>query len=136
GVLYPAWADNSSTLVGNPNPPNFDVATAKVTGPGAASTSTGGTTTGGTTTGGVTTPFVPRPPDRFDPNETSDHAFSFGVLSAGTQTTTGLLISRLPNELVDNNWWRWQAGQDGTFTVQIDYQSFDGGDLNLRLFNL
>jgi hypothetical protein len=37
---------------------------------------------------------------------------------------------------VDYNWWRWQAGQNGTFTVQITYQSFDGGDLNLRVFTL
>jgi hypothetical protein len=131
GIIYPAWADNSTTLAGNPNRPNFDIATAKVTGPGAAST--GGGPTGGGPTGGT---FVPRPPDRFDPNETSDQAFSFGVLSAGTQTITNLLISRLPNGFVDNNWWRWQARQNGTFTVQINYQSFNGGDLNLRLFTL
>jgi hypothetical protein len=37
---------------------------------------------------------------------------------------------------VDNNWWRWQAGQNGTFTVTINYKSFDGGDLQLRLFTL
>jgi hypothetical protein len=37
---------------------------------------------------------------------------------------------------VDNNWWRWQAGQSGTFTVQINYQPFNGGDLNLRVFTL
>lgn len=126
-VFYPGWADNSTTLTGNPNRPNFDVAVARVTGPGAASS---------TTPGGGTTPFVPRPPDSFDPNQTSDQAFSFGVFSAGSQTIPNQLISRLPNGLVDNNWWRWQAGQDGTFTVQIDYQSFDGGDLNLRLFTL
>jgi hypothetical protein len=138
GVLFPSWADNSTTLGGNPNLPNFDVAFARVTGPGAA---TGGGSTGGGSTGGGSTggggggTFVPRPPDRFDPNETSDRAFFFGVLT-GTQTTSNLLISRLPNGLVDNNWWRWQAGQSGTFTVQINYQSFDGGDLNLRLFTL
>jgi hypothetical protein len=131
GVFYPAWADNSSTLAGNPNRPNFDVATAKVTGPSAASTPTGGGPTGG-----GTNPFVPRPPDRFDPNETSNEAFSFGILSAGTQTTTNLLISRLPDGLVDNNWWRWQAGRSGTFTAQINYQPFSGGDLNLRVFTL
>ena len=130
GVYYPGWADNSTSLIGNPNRPNFDIAVAHVVGPGAASTTTGG----GTTT--PPTPFVPRPIDSFDPNETSDEAFSFGVVSPGAQTITGLLISRLPNGLVDNNWWRWQAGQAGTFTVEIDYQSFDGGDLNLRLFTL
>jgi hypothetical protein len=30
-VIFPAWADNSTTLVGNPDPNNFDIATAKVT---------------------------------------------------------------------------------------------------------
>lgn len=130
GVFYPGWSDNSTTLVGNPDLPHFDVAVARVTGPGAPSSTAGGGTPGGTPT------FVLRPPDRFDPNETSDQAFNFGVFPAGTQTITDLLISRLPTGQVDNNWWRWQAGQDGTFTVQIAYQSFDGGDLNLRLFTL
>jgi hypothetical protein len=130
GILYPGWSDNSTTLTGNPNRPNFDVAVAAVTGPGAPSSSTG------TGTPSVPPVFVPRPPDAFDPNETSDQAFSFGVLTAGAQTITNLLISRLPNGLVDNNWWRWQAGQTGTFTVEIDYTPFTTGDLQLRLFTL
>jgi hypothetical protein len=125
GVFYPGWADNSTTLPGNPNLPLMDIAVARVTGPG--STSSGG---------GLPPVFVPRPPDAFDPNETSDQAFSFGVLSGGSQTIGSLLISRLPNGLVDNNWWRWQAGQSGTFTVAINYKSFDGGDLQLRVFTL
>src|SRR5262249_21396154 len=29
-VFYPAWADNSTSLVGNPDPNSFDIATAKV----------------------------------------------------------------------------------------------------------
>jgi hypothetical protein len=133
GILYPAWADNSTTLVGNPSLPNFDIAIAQVIGPGAASSSSGSTTGSGSTGG---TPFVPRPTDRFDPNENSAEAFFFGDLSAGTQTISNLLISRLPNGQIDNNWWRWQAGQSGTFTIQINYQPYTSGDLNLRLFTL
>jgi hypothetical protein len=125
GVFYPGWSDNSTTLAGNPNLPLMDIAVARVTGPGATSSG-----------GGLPPVFVPRPPDAFDPNETSDRAFSFGVLSGGSQTISNLLISRLPNGLVDNNWWRWQAGQNGTFTVAINYKSFDGGDLQLRVFTL
>ena len=30
GVFYPIWADNSTELVGNPNPPEFDLATERV----------------------------------------------------------------------------------------------------------
>jgi hypothetical protein len=31
GTMFPAWPDNSSTLVGNPDPNNFDIATSRVT---------------------------------------------------------------------------------------------------------
>jgi hypothetical protein len=71
-------------------------------------------------------------PNRFDPNETSDQAFFFGVLN-GTQTETNLGIRRLSNGLPDTDWFRWTDGLSGTFTVTINYRN-NSGDLHLRVF--
>jgi hypothetical protein len=71
-------------------------------------------------------------PNRFDPNETSDQAFFFGVLN-GTQTEKNLQIRRLSNGLPDNDWFRWTDGLSGTFTVTINYRN-NSGDLHLRVF--
>jgi hypothetical protein len=76
------------------------------------------------------------PPDRFDPNETSDTATNFGAFPVGTQTLAGLSIFDLPSGFERVDWYRWTASQGGTFSVQIDYTIFSGTDLHLRLFIL
>jgi hypothetical protein len=79
---------------------------------------------------------VAPPPDRFEPNDTSDTATNFGVLPAGTDTSGNLSIFDHPNGFHDVDWYRWTAGQAGTFSVQINYTIFSGTDLHLRLFVL
>jgi hypothetical protein len=70
--------------------------------------------------------------NRFDPNDTADQAFFFGVLN-GTMTERFLSIQRLPTGQFDRDWFRWTVGQSGTFTVSINYQN-NSGDLHLRVF--
>jgi hypothetical protein len=120
GRIAPAWVDNSRQLGNNPDLPNFDIGVAVVT---------------------LNVPipsFVIRPPDRFEPNDTSDTAHDFDILSPGTQVFPNLSITRHENGLPDTDWYRWSIGQSGTFSVTIDYKTFDGlpGDLHMRVFTL
>ncbi|TMQ32718.1 MAG: exo-alpha-sialidase [Planctomycetota bacterium] len=76
------------------------------------------------------------PDDRFDPNDTSERATLLGIL-VGAQQFDNLTINHHPsNGLPDNDWFRWTAGQTGTFNANITYQSPTGGDLDLRVFTL
>ncbi len=127
GTFFPAWADNSKTLVGNPDPPNFDIAIAPVT----------------VTTGPPVPPPAPPPPpsggiilpdDQFELDETSDTAHDFGVLAAGTQTFNNLTINIHANGLPDYDWFKWTAAQSGTYTVTINYTPVTTGDLELRVY--
>jgi hypothetical protein len=114
GRFYPAWVDNNRSLAGNPDLPNFDIATAMV----QVVTGTPG-------------PFVLRPPDRFEPNDTSDTATRL----PGIGTFAGLSITRHADGLFDNDWFRLTAPSN-SITVTINYTTFDGGDLHLRVFTL
>jgi hypothetical protein len=115
-----AWADNSTTLQGNPdNPgdpfvaPGLDIATATVslTGPG----------------------FVPPnlPNDPFDPNNSFATAANLGVLTS-FQTVQNLTI----NNQFGQDFFLYTAGRLGTLNLRIDYQSPTGGDLQLRVFTV
>ena len=73
------------------------------------------------------------PPDAFEPNDTSDKATQFGVLT-DMVTYNGLTIATHPNGLPDYDWYRWSAGATGTFTVNVDVTQ--GGDLELHLWTL
>jgi hypothetical protein len=117
GVIHPCWVDNSTSLAGNPDAPNFDIATAAVTVPG--------TTNGGT---GLAQ-------DAFEPNDTSNTAHSLGNLVA-PQKFTGLTIATHANGLPDYDWYSWTAGAAGTYTSAINYTTTDGGDLHIRLYTL
>ena len=85
-----------------------------------------------------TTPTGPEvslyPDDRFEPNETSDRATQFGVLAAGTTTYANLTVNIHANGLPDYDWYRWTAGQAGTFTATET--NTQGGNLELHLFTL
>jgi hypothetical protein len=127
GIFVPAWADNSPGLVGNPDGTSaFDIAIA--VGQTAGGTIGIGGGGGGGGSGGLGA-------DRFEPNDTSDQATLFGVL-LGSQTFNNLTIATHPNGLQDYDWYRWSAGQSGTFTATIKYTTLDGGDLHIRLFTL
>ncbi len=86
----------------------------------------------------VATPTGPEaslfPDDRFEQNETSDRATQFGVLAAGTTTYDDLTINIHANGLPDYDWYRWTAGQAGTFTATET--NTQGGNLELHLFTL
>ena len=91
----------------------------------------------------LTVPLVVAPParrrrsipdDRFEPNETSDRATQFGVLAAGTTSYANLTINIHANGLPDYDWYRWTAGQAGTFTATET--NTQGGNLELHLFTL
>jgi hypothetical protein len=73
-------------------------------------------------------------PDPFEPNDSSDRATNFGTLS-GTENFVGLTIAQHANGLPDYDWYRWTAGQSGTFRATITY-SIPGGDLQLRVYAL
>jgi hypothetical protein len=74
-------------------------------------------------------------PDRFDPNGTSDVATDLGTLT-GTETFAGLTIYRDDRGLFQDDWWRWTAGQSGTFTSTVSNIAASGGDLNERVYTL
>ncbi len=105
GVLHPCWADNSVTLPGG-HPPIFTVATAAIS--------------------------IPRGPDRFEPNETTDRATPLGTLNRGTQTYTQLNVFQHPNGLPDYDCYRWTAGARGTVTVTLHV----AGEIELHVFTL
>lgn len=120
GIFVPAWADNSPGLVGNPDgPKKFGIAIAV------------GTTAGGTGGPGG----VGLPPDRFEPNDTSDRATLLGVLTAA-QKFPNLTIATHANGLPDYDWYQWTAGKTGTFNAAINYATVNGGDLHMRVFTL
>ena len=85
-----------------------------------------------------TTPTGPETPlfadDRFEPNDTSDRATQFGVLAAGTTTYDDLTVNFHANGLPDYDWYRWSAGQAGTFTATET--TTQGGNLEMHLFTL
>src|SRR5262249_8699477 len=121
--LFPIWVDNSKSLAGNPDLPNFDIATAEVDTPGG----TGGGGGGG---GGVVLPE-----DRFELNDTSDKATKLGTLSAAQQFA-GLTIATHKTALPDYDWYTWTMSQDGVFHAKITYTPLSGGDLHMRVFRL
>jgi len=121
GTAYYAWSDNSN------NPNGFLAIFFDSLATGLQPTTT-------TTTKPARIRLAP---DGFDPNNSSDQATQFGLLTAGTTTYANLSIGdKPPNFLPDNDWYEWIADQNGTFMVSIAYKSFDGGDLHLRVFTL
>lgn len=83
---------------------------------------------------GISCPPPPVTADAFEPNDSSDQARDFGFL-AGMQSYTDLSIADHPDGLPDYDWFRWTAGDSGTFTVTIDIRP-GSGDLELHLFTL
>ena len=73
--------------------------------------------------------------DSFEPNDSSDQATNFSALGTGSQTYIALTIAQHANGLPDYDWYRWTAGQSGTFKATINY-SITGGDLQLRVYTL
>jgi hypothetical protein len=112
GIGYYAWSDNSAN-------PNGNKQIFFNTLPLAASLPPG------------LPPFILRPPDRFEPNDSSDTA----ALLPGPGTYAGLSITRHPDGIFDNDWFRLTAPSN-SITVTINYTTFDGGDLHLRVFTL
>jgi hypothetical protein len=118
--FFAAWTDNSAQLQGNPDgPPTPDIAVGSVTTPGGP---------GGTGGGGL-------PQDRFDPNNTSDKAHQFGILT-GAQQFGNLTIANTATGLPTTDWFQWTAGTSGIFHAKITYTTLNGGDLHLRAFTL
>ena len=76
------------------------------------------------------------PEDQFEPNDTSEQAYNFGLLGPGSQAFTNLGLFRHANGLDDNDWYRWTVAQNGAFSFQINYTTFSGTDLDIRLFFL
>jgi hypothetical protein len=114
-VMYPAWPDNSPGLAGNPDPKNFDIATAQVsvTGPTAATPFplTGVPFTGAlgqSATGTVATFALPQPgasANQFYASiDWGDGTFSTGTVSnapgSGFQVTGTHTYTKLGNETI------------------------------------
>jgi hypothetical protein len=117
GVFHPSWADNSNSTGNNPDGrlSGLDAYTAAVTVASLAA--------------------FPNPgEDRFEPNDTSERATFFGLLT-GRQSYTGLTINRHATGLFDYDWYRWSAATSGTFTATIS-NIRSNGDLNIRVFTL
>jgi hypothetical protein len=80
---------------------------------------------------------VPPPPtgDIYDPNQTSDTAYNFGALNAGTTFTLNLNlpIGTTKQGLPEYDWYRWTAPSAGTFTAT---ETVVSGDLEMHLFTL
>jgi len=112
GIGYYAWSDNSADPNGN-KAIFFDTRPLDFGSPGGP-------------------PFIIRPRDRFDPNDTSDTAT---LLASMPQTQSGLRITRHADGVFDNDWFRLSAF-GSSITVTINYTTFDGGDLHLRVFTL
>jgi hypothetical protein len=72
--------------------------------------------------------------DVFEPNDTSDRATDFGLLTGGVQTFLSLQLAPHDNGLPDVDWYRWTAARSGTFTVALQYQSL--GDFDVRVFTM
>jgi hypothetical protein len=90
--------------------------------------------TGGGGPGGSGNP----PSDVFEPNDTSDVATSFGLLS-GAQAYGPLTINlhNVGGNLVfDQDWYRWTAARTGTFTATLGNIQAGFGDLHERVFRL
>jgi hypothetical protein len=137
--MYPAWADNSAFLSGvNPGPSlppplpkALDIAVAVVALNGVTPIGGSGSGTGsGDPSGGSAIPD-----DQFEPNDSSNRATQFGAL-VGSEAFSNLTINTHSNGLPDTDWYQWSAGQSGTFTASINYNTPDGGDLNMRVFTL
>jgi hypothetical protein len=72
--------------------------------------------------------------DQWDPNETSDTAFNFGVLT--TQATLSAnLHDDVTTGLPDYDWFRWSAGRTGSLTASLSITS-GAGPLEIHLFTL
>lgn len=109
GFFYPAWADNSLTLPGNPDAPNsMDIAVAKV---GAE---------------------LHPPEDAFESNETTDTATNRGTLS-GTDHIGGLTLAKHANGLYDYDVFKYTMGVAGTFTAKETEEASRGG-IELHVF--
>jgi hypothetical protein len=123
GLLVPCWTDNNKLVTGNPDVPHFDIVISVIVTPGGT---------------------LPPPPggggsgladDRFEPNDTSDKATQFGVLS-GSQQFDNLTINHHANGLPDYDWYQWSAGKTGVLNIVVNYTPATTGDLNIRVFTL
>lgn len=72
------------------------------------------------------------PPDRLEPNETSDRAANMGLL-ANKQVVDQMTISTHDNGLPDYDWFQWRTGIPGTVTINLSSTS-NSGDLELRVY--
>jgi hypothetical protein len=111
GKLFYGWTDNSLTSIGNPDLPNFDIATAEAD------------------------IRVILPQDRFEPNETSDKPTNFGFFS-GASTLKNLTIAQHPDLLPDYDWYSFVTASSGSLSVTISYLPNGGGDLNMRIYTV
>src|SRR5205823_3430747 len=73
------------------------------------------------------------PPDRFDPNDTSDAATQFGTLANGATPIRNLSIANL-NAVPDYDWFRWSMATAGTFTARVI--STAGGTKEMHFFTV
>lgn len=118
GKMFPAWADNSRGLAGNPDgSTNMDIVTSEITVPG-----------GGTAPTGLQD-------DSLEPNDTSDKARNLGT-AGSTRIFTNLTINKHANGLQDYDWYKFAQGSGTTFVVNVDYKKGATGDLNIRVFTV
>jgi hypothetical protein len=116
-TFYPSWADNSDSTGNNPDGPlsGMDAMTAQVS----------------------VTPLIigiiGQGPE-VENNQTSDVATNMGVLTS-TASVPNQVINVLPNGFLDYDWFRWSAGQAGTFTATVTL-GFHVGDLELHVFTV
>src|SRR5262249_40644464 len=103
----------------NPDPPNFEIATATITVPSAGSGSGAFTFN-----------------NNFEPNETSDQAIKFGDLvpTLSFQLNNQSILNHL-NGLPDYDWFRWTATAAGTVTATYKI-SKTNGELEMHLWTL
>jgi hypothetical protein len=110
GVMHPTWIDNSVQLT-RPGLTQFDVATVAITVP------------------------TLNEEDRFEPgNDTSERATEFDTIF-DSASIGDLSITSHQSGLPDYDWYRFEAGLDGTFQVSLTGSSADG-ILELWLYTL
>jgi Bacterial Ig-like domain len=90
-ILFPAWPDNSTTLVGNPDPNNFDIATARVTFQFLVASALSVNATSGVPFQGVVATFVDTAPDA----ATRTAADYTAVINWGDNQTSGGTIAQV-----------------------------------------
>jgi hypothetical protein len=111
GKMFYGWTDNNPHSVGNPDLPNFDIATAE------------------------SDIRVVLPQDAFELNDTSDKPTNFGFF-AGNTTIKNLTIAGHADLLPDYDWYSFVTASTGTFAATITYMPNGGGDLNMRVFTV